>query len=228
VSNTDDNNGTGEIKTSRRSRRFNASRSWRCGARALVPATLTVLPDCQRRCASRDGAPTLESTPKAMVADPAWPGSRSDAHEALQSIAVINGKPDIWGDAPPGPLIYASGRWNGSRKSLRVWGNDNYTRVAVSCGLAEAKRSWSASLNRRCQDGEGSGKAAGAMGRTRLDHITEAHGEMRASGCSRDAFADVLKACTCRESRGYREPMAAESPPVTRRAPAPRRGGQVA
>lgn len=105
--------------------------------------------------------------------------------QALQNIAVINGRPSIWGDAIPA-LIRASGKceyhkeWTAGEGDTLVWHvefkrKDDPNPIRRSFGVADAKK-------------------AGLWGKDLYQKYPSRMIQMRARGfAARDAFADALK-----------------------------------
>jgi hypothetical protein len=191
--------------------------------RALVPVDFDGAYRIARVVVEAGMAPsTLETTPKAMVAILHGLEIGLTPMQALQSIAVINGKPTIWGDAALA-LIYASDKMEWIEETTT--GNfpgDSYT------AFCKVKRKGIAKI----YTGEFS------IGDAKTAKIWEKRGrsgqdtpwitypkrmlKMRARWVLRDAFADVLKGLHLREEIEDMEPTAAESATVTRRrAPPP-------
>lgn len=220
-----DNNGTGEVKNLPAVETIQRVPIMAGAApRALVPVDFD---GCYRiaRVVVEAGMapPTLDSIPKAMVAILHGLEVGLTPMQALQSIAVINGKPTIWGDAALA-LIYASGKMEWIEEvTTGNWGNDNYTAVCrvlrvgpkqkvmigeFSIGDAKTAKIW----EKRGRNGQD----------TPWITYPKRMVKMRARWVLRDAFADVLKGLHLREEVEDTEPTAAESATVTRRrAPPP-------
>jgi hypothetical protein len=225
MSNTDDNNGTGEVKNLPAVETFQRVPIMAGAApRALVPVDFD---GCYRiaRVVVEAGMapPTLDSIPKAMVAILHGLEVGLTPMQALQSIAVINGKPTIWGDAALA-LIYASGKMEWIEEvTTGQWGNDNYTAV---CRVLRAGPKQKVMVGEFSIGDAKTAKIWEKRGRNGQDTpwITypKRMVKMRARWVLRDAFADVLKGLHLREEVEDIEPTAAESATVTRRrAPPP-------
>src|SRR5882757_7030322 len=138
--------------------------------------------------------PTLDSIPKAMVAILHGLEVGLTPMQALQSIAVINGKPTIWGDAALA-LIYASGKMEWIEEvTTGQWGNDNYTAV---CRVLRVGPKQKAMIGELSIGDAKTAKIWEKRGRNGQDTpwITypKRMVKMRARWVLRDAFADVLK-----------------------------------
>ena len=110
--------------------------------------------------------------------------------QSLQSIAVINGRPTIWGDALPG-LVWGSGLCEGIEERIEGTG-DNRTAVCI------ARRKGVSPTERRFSMADA--KRAGLLGKGPWTQYPDRMLQMRARGFAlRDAFADVLKGLQIRE-----------------------------
>jgi len=190
--------------------------------RALVPVDFDGAYRIARVVVEAGMAPsTLETTPKAMVAILHGLEIGLTPMQALQSIAVINGKPTIWGDAALA-LIYASDKMEWIEETTAgVWGTDAYTAICrvkrkghpkvytgeFSIGDAKTAKIW----EKRGRSGQD----------TPWITYPKRMVKMRARWVLRDAFADVLKGLHLREEIEDTEPTPAESPRPARRAPPP-------
>jgi hypothetical protein len=110
--------------------------------------------------------------------------------QSLQSIAVINGRPTIWGDALPG-LVWGSGLCDGIEERIEGTG-DNRTAICI------ARRKGVSPTERRFSMADA--KRAGLLGKGPWTQYPDRMLQMRARGFAlRDAFADVLKGLQIRE-----------------------------
>lgn len=110
--------------------------------------------------------------------------------QALMSIAVIQGRPTIWGDAIPG-LVWASGLCEGITETIDGEGDLRTARcVAKRVGCGEIVGEFSM----------GDAKRAGLLGKGPWSQYPDRMLKTRARAfCLRDGFADVLKGLQCRE-----------------------------
>lgn len=163
---------------------------------------------------------SLDTVPKAMVAIMHGLEVGLTPMQALQSIAVINGKPSIYGDGAIALCLNSPFCEDINEHYEGKEGEDSYKAVCVakrkgkkpvvgefSIGDAKVAGLWT----KRGRNGEP----------TPWQTYPKRMLKMRARWALRDAFADVLKGLHLGEEMEDMEPTPAESPRAARRAPAP-------
>jgi len=125
--------------------------------------------------------------------------------QALQSIAVINGRATIWGDALPG-LVWASGLCEGIEETIDGDGDNRTATCRVTRKGVAAPMVATFSM--------GEAKRAGLTGKGPWSQYPDRMLKTRARAFAlRDGFADVLRGLQCREEVIDYTP--AESGPAT-------------
>lgn len=126
--------------------------------------------------------------------------------QALQNIAIINGRPSIWGDAMPG-LIRASGKC----QYIKEWSEGEGDSLTFYC---EAKRKDDPTPSKG-RFGVAEAKKAGLWGKDLYAKYPQRMLLARARGFGlRDAFPDVLKGLISAEEAGDMVPFEESRPRV--------------
>ncbi len=163
---------------------------------------------------------SLNTVPKAMVAIMHGLEVGLTPMQALQSIAVINGKPTIYGDGAIA-LCLASPVCEDIEEFYEgEEGTDKYKAICIAKRKGKKPVKGEFSIN----DAKVAGlwTKTGKNGeKTPWQTYPKRMLKMRARWALRDAFADVMKGLHLREEVEDMEPTAAEPPKEIRRAPAP-------
>lgn len=131
--------------------------------------------------------------------------------QALQSIAVINGRPSIWGDAAIG-LVQGSGKCD----YVKEWSEGDGDAMVAFC---EAKRNDSGSVVTQ-RFSVADAKLAGLWGKAIWKQYPRRMLQMRARAFAlRDAFADVLKGLSVSEEASDCQPIRDVTPASATPAP---------
>ena len=126
--------------------------------------------------------------------------------QALQSIAVIQGRATIWGDALPA-LVWASGLCEGIDETIEGTGDARTARcIAKRKGAGQITGTFSM----------GDAKRAGLLGKGTWSQYPDRMLKTRARAfCLRDGFADVLRGLQVREEvQDYHDTPPTEPKPV--------------
>jgi len=183
--------------------------------RALVPVDFDGAYRIARVVVEAGMAPrTLNTIPKAMVAIMHGMEVGLTPMNALQAIAVINGKPTIYGDGAIG-LVRASGLLEYMEEYYENEDKPNMKAICVVKRKGEPKPV-------KSDFSMADAQKAGLLAKEGpWQTYTKRMLKMRARWPLRDVFSDVLKGLAIREEQEDIEPTPAEPATVQRRAPPP-------